>query len=54
MHTIFSAALREFLFAANISDLATHLILGTVVGIAASLIGYWVSQYLRLSRLLGF
>lgn len=54
MHTIFSAALRSLLLALDITDLSTHLLLGTLIGIVASLIGFWIAQRLRISKLLGF
>jgi fucose 4-O-acetylase-like acetyltransferase len=53
-HTIFSASLREALLLAEVDDLLTHMLLGTVVGIGGPMILWHVANRLRLVRVLGF
>jgi fucose 4-O-acetylase-like acetyltransferase len=53
-HTIFSAATREVLFSLGISDLTTHVILGTLIGVVGPFIIFVIAKRTQTSRFFCF
>lgn len=53
-HTIFSATMREVLFAIGVSDLGWHLVLGFGIGILGPLVLLRVAQRIGAAQVLGF
>ncbi|QCO56669.1 acyltransferase (plasmid) [Pseudorhodobacter turbinis] len=53
-HTIFSAAMREVLFAIGVTSLSWHVAIGFGIGILGPLILLWCAQKIGAVRLLGF
>jgi len=53
-HTFFSAAVREALLSLGVTAPGIHLVLGTLAGIAGSLVVLWLSNKIGIRRILGF